>query len=67
MCDAIIQVAKRWSIPVLDLYRCSNLHPNIEACRNATYSRDGGGGVHPDEVGHKIIANRFTEFIKSII
>lgn len=67
MCDAIIAVANRWSIPVLDLYRQSNLHPDIEACRNITYSKDDGGGVHPDENGHKIIANRFKEFISAII
>lgn len=67
MCEAIKKVAMKWSIPVLDLYYSSNLHPNIEACRNATYSRDDGGGVHPDENGHKIIANRFRAFLEEIV
>ena len=67
MCDAIIAIAQKYSIPVLDLYRESNLHPNIEICRNLTYSRDDGGGVHPDENGHRIIASRFKTFIESIL
>ena len=32
-CDAIINCCRRKSIPVLDLYRCSNLHPDNEAFR----------------------------------
>ncbi len=67
MCDAIIAIAKKNSIPVLDLYRESNLHPDKEVCRNLTYSRDDGAGVHPDETGHRIIANRFKIFIESIL
>lgn len=66
-CDAIIECCKAKSIPVLDLYRCSNLHPNDATFRSLAYSHDEGNGVHPDETGHKLIAGAIENFIKSII
>lgn len=66
-CDAIIECCKRKSIPVLDLYRCSNLHPDNATFRTLAYSRDGGNSVHPDENGHKIIAPIIQEFIEQLI
>lgn len=66
-CDAIIQCCQRKSIPVLDLYRCSNLHPDNETFRTLAYSKDNGNGVHPDEAGHKIISLQFEEFLNKLL
>ena len=66
-CDAIVEICKRKSIPCLDLYHESNLHPDDAAFRALAYSRDEGNGVHPDENGHKLIAPRFYNFLNSLI
>lgn len=66
-CEAIIACCKARSIPVLDLYHCSNLHPNDATFRTLAYSKDEGNGVHPDETGHKIIAPMIENFLKSLI
>lgn len=64
---AIVEICKRWGIPCLDLYHCSNLRPWDAAFRAAAYSKDDGGGVHPDETGHAIIAPRFEAFLESLL
>ena len=66
-CDAIIEICKRKSIPVLDLYHKSNLHPDDADFRALAYSKDDGNGVHPDETGHKIIAPMFESFLDSLL
>ncbi|MDO5325776.1 MAG: GDSL-type esterase/lipase family protein [Clostridia bacterium] len=55
------------SIPFLDLYHESNLRPWTAEGRAACYSKDNGGGVHPDEAGHKIIAPRFEGFLNTLL
>lgn len=64
--EALREVAKRYSIPVLDLYYGSNLRPWDETFKNLYYKRDEGNYVHPDEDGHKILANKFKMFIQSL-
>lgn len=66
-CQAIVDICKKYSIPCLDLFHCSNLRPWDETFRQLAYSHDDGNGVHPDELGHKLIAPRFEEFIKSLL
>ena len=65
--EAIIEICKRRSIPCLDLYHSSNLRPHESSFRTLAYSKDSGNGIHPDETGHKLIAARFLEFIKTLI
>ena len=65
--DLIVEICRLRSIPCLDLFHCSNLNPNSEAVRAAAYSNDNGGGVHPDEAGHKLIAPRFKVFLESLL
>lgn len=65
--NAIIDICKYRSIPCLDLFHCSNLRPWDATFRQLAYSHDDGNGVHPDETGHKLIAPRFEEFIKSLL
>ena len=65
--EALIEICKRRSIPCLDLYHLSNLRPQESAFRTLAFSKDSGNGIHPDETGHKLIAARFLEFIKTLI
>ena len=54
-------------IPFLDLFHCSQLRPWESAYRSLCYSKDDGGGTHPDETGHSIIAPRFESFLNSLL
>lgn len=65
-CEALKEIAAQYSIPVLDLYYGSNLRPWDPTFRDLYYKRDDGGSVHPDEDGHKILANKFKMFIQSL-
>ena len=65
--NAIIECCRRKSIPVLDLYHESNLHPNDATFRTLAYSKDEGNGVHPDETGHKIISPMIENFLEGLI
>lgn len=39
--EALIEIAKMRSIPLLDLYHCSNLHPSSQAFRELCFKKDG--------------------------
>ena len=39
--DAIAEICKKKGIPCLNLFYCSNLHPEIPAIRAIEYKRDG--------------------------
>lgn len=65
-CEALKEIAGYYSIPVLDLYYGSNLRPWDETFRTLYYKLDEGNGVHPDEDGHALIANKFKMFIQSL-
>lgn len=60
-------ICEHRSIPFLDLWRCSNLRPWDADFRALAYSHDDGGGTHPDETGHMIIAPRFKAFLESLL
>lgn len=64
---ALKEICYLRSIPFLDLYHESNLRPWTAEGRTACYSKDDGGGTHPDEAGHKIIASRFEGFLGSLL
>jgi len=55
----IKEVAQYYSIPVLDLYSMSGIQPNVPAIRRA-YCPDG---LHPNDAGHAIIADRLANFL----
>lgn len=70
--EKLIEIAEMRSVPILDLYHCSSLRPWDETNRNECFSNgdnlDGNGdGVHPNELGHKIISSKIREFIKTLI
>lgn len=56
----IREVADYYSLPVLDLFADSGIYPIIPAHKEK-YTVDG---LHPNDLGHKIISNRIINFIK---
>lgn len=56
------EVAMYYSIPVLDLYAMSGIHPQID-CNRENLCPDG---LHPNDKGHELIASRLTGFLKSL-
>lgn len=64
-CDMLLEICRKRSIPVLDLFHNSNLHPNQENFRTEFYAN--ADGVHPNNKGHKKIAAQILEFLYRII
>ena len=60
--DILKSVAVEYSIPVLDLFAMSGMQPCIEAQRTA-YMPDG---LHPNDLGHRRIADRLDAFLQSL-
>ena len=60
--NIIKEVACYYSIPVLDLFAVSGIQPRVPIMQKL-YCPDG---LHPNDDGHKIIASRLKEFLKSI-
>ena len=67
--NAIIEIARRRGIPVLDLYHSSNMRPDDEGFREKFYNENGvqDTGVHPNSEGHKILAAPIREFVRTLI
>lgn len=65
--EALKNICYNRGIPFLDLYHDSGLRPWEEKYRELVYSKDDGNGVHPNEIGHKLIAPKFYEFLLSLV
>jgi lysophospholipase L1-like esterase len=69
--SALKQIAEYRGVPFLDLYHHANLRPKNAANRAACYydgDLDGNGdGVHPNALGHQIIASKIYEFVKTLL
>ena len=61
---AIIDTCEHYSIPVLDLFHCSNLKPHSPE-NVSEYYYDVGNAVHPNNNGHLLIARSIYAFIQS--
>ena len=59
---AIKEVAEYYSIPVLDLYAVSGIQPDIDEVREK-FMPDG---IHPNDAGHRIIANKLKTFLEAL-
>lgn len=57
-------ICEKWSIPYIDLYNGSGLEYHIEEIKKL-YSY-GGGGLHPNIDGYKIITPKIENWIKSL-
>lgn len=67
--DTIIEVGRERGIPVLDLYRTSQLYPDNENFR-AEYYKEGStqdSGIHPNSKGQERIHAQIREFLRRII
>ncbi|MEK5085914.1 SGNH/GDSL hydrolase family protein [Paenibacillus sp. FSL M8-0228] len=60
--DAIIKVANHYSVPVLDLYRTSNVYAWNEVYRNYALP----DGLHPNDNGHMRLADKVLAFLNSL-
>ena len=60
--DVILETAKQFGIPVLDLYHNLGLDPHDQAVFDA-YTVDG---LHFNDAGHAVLANCIKEFIESL-
>jgi len=60
---AIKEVAKSYSIPVLDLYNCADMIPDIPEHKRQFFASDG---LHPNDFGHERIAKLIYEFLLKI-
>ena len=60
--DVILETAKQFHIPTLDLYNDLGLDPHDPEIFD-TYTMDG---LHFNDAGHAVIAQKLKEFIDSI-
>ncbi len=60
--EVIRQMAEYYSIPVLDMYKTSGIQPAIPVITE-TYIPDG---LHPNDAGHKLLANRIIKFLETL-
>ena len=60
--NVIREVAEYYSIPVLDLFKTSGIQPAIPVIKE-TYIPDG---LHPNDEGHKLLANRIVKFLETL-
>ena len=67
----IVEICRLRGIPCLDLYHCSGLRPWDNAFLGLAYPMNAAGSardsVHPNEIGHSIIAPRIKAFLDSLI
>lgn len=67
--DAIIAVCSKYSIPCLDLFRKSNLAPWNTTANNTYFtapSASSPDGLHPNDAGHKILADKILSFLNTL-
>ena len=60
--EIIREVAEYYSLPVLDLFKTSGLQPDVDIIRE-NFMPDG---LHPNDAGHKILAQKIGTFLKSL-
>ena len=60
--NIIKEVTRYYSLPVCDMFAISGLQPNVDVIKK-NYIPDG---LHPNEAGHKVIAERLANFLLSL-
>ena len=60
--NAIRQVTEYYSIPVLDLWKVSGIQPKVPVLKEK-YMPDG---LHPNDAGHVLIANKLIGFLNTL-
>jgi len=67
--DMLAKTCRHLSIPYLDLYSGSGLYPYTTACSAGYFSNEmhpNGDGLHPNALGHAVIARKILEFMVSL-
>lgn len=60
--EILREVADFYSLPLLDLWKCSGLQPDVPRIREL-YMPDG---LHPNDAGHRLLCDRIGEFLLSL-
>lgn len=60
--DIIKEVARYYSLPVLDLFACSGIQPRVPVQRQL-YMPDG---LHPNDAGNEILCEKIIRFIDTL-
>jgi lysophospholipase L1-like esterase len=61
--DAIKEVAQRFQFPVFDVYNDLEITTRDERLKEKYISADG---LHPNDTGHRYIAEKFLEFMENL-
>ncbi len=61
--DIIREIAEYYSLPVLDLFATSGLQPEVGIIQDM-YIPDG---LHPNDAGHVILANKIKSFLEQLV
>ena len=66
----IIDICKKWQIPMLDLYNESDLNYYLDSIRQdysqITELRPDGDGLHPNSNGYNLLQNKIESWIKTL-
>lgn len=65
--NLIKEICEYRSIPFLNMFTESGLRPWDATFRQYAYTRDNGGGTHPDEHGHKLLSTKFEAFLNKLL
>ena len=60
--NIIREMAEYYSLPVLDLYAESGIQPKVDAIREK-FCPDG---LHPNDAGHVLLANKIYAYLRSL-
>lgn len=60
--DILLETARYYALPVLDLYAESGIQPANDACRERLLP----DGLHPSDEGHRLIALRLGRFMERL-
>lgn len=60
--NIIREVAEYYSLPILDLFSCSGIQPEISEIQEM-YMPDG---LHPNDNGHSVIAHKLQMFLEQL-
>lgn len=60
--EILMEVARYYALPILDLYSTSGIQPALPACRKRLMPN----GLHPNNEGHALIARRIGKFLEML-
>lgn len=67
--DLTIEICEKYSVPVLDLYRISNLYPWVADANQKYFTAPTlttPDGLHPNDAGQELISYKIRDFLESL-